>query len=417
MAAGKGVRMHSERAKVLHEILGVPMVYYVIEGLRNFGVEETYVVVGHQADKVRAACGDGVKFIEQPQHNGTGDALARCKGALSNFKGAILVIGGDTMLITRASLQALCDEHTNTKADCTVLTACLDDPSGYGRVLRSKTGGVEKIIEDADATPKEKMISEVNSGVYLFAPPIFDVLSQIKPNNKKGEYYLTTAIELLLSQGKKVACVRAQTQTEIYGINTQKDLIAVTNYLRWKILDEKMEQGVRIVDPSTTYIETGVQIGADTVILPFSVIRRGAVIGSHCEIGPFAHIRTGTVLEDHAEIGNFVETKKTKVGSHSKAKHLSYLGDAIIGANVNIGAGTITANYDGKNKNTTIIEDGAFTGCNTVLVAPVKMGKGSKTGAGAIVPKGKDIPAGDVVAGVPARSLKNNLKSKKKVIE
>ncbi|HYE98313.1 MAG TPA: bifunctional UDP-N-acetylglucosamine diphosphorylase/glucosamine-1-phosphate N-acetyltransferase GlmU, partial [Planctomycetota bacterium] len=297
-------------------------------------------------------------------------------------------------------------EHRLNKRAATFLSACLDDPSGYGRVVREKgTGKFQRLVEDVDATAEEKAIAEVNSGCYVFdAASAFAALREVKPDNRKGELYLTDVLALLLSKGKAVDAVRSTNPAEIYGINSRRDLVAATNFLRWRILERHMDAGVTVVDPSTTFIEDDVEIGQDTVIQPFTVIRHGVRIGKGCEVGPFAQLRPGTVLDDGAEVGNFVEVKKSRLGPKSKAKHLAYLGDATLGANVNIGAGTITANYDGKNKHPTVLEDGVRTGSNTVLVAPVKLGKGALTGAGAVVVRA-EVPPGTVMVGVPAKPI------------
>jgi bifunctional UDP-N-acetylglucosamine pyrophosphorylase/glucosamine-1-phosphate N-acetyltransferase len=296
--------------------------------------------------------------------------------------------------------------HKRANSVCTILTTVLSNPIGYGRIVRNKEGKVLRIVEDREANPKEKNITEINSGIYAAnSNLLLEMLKRIKPDNKKGEYYLTDAVGMLVDNNLRVETFLCKEPMEVFGINSREDIAILGSWLKGKILQEKMSKGVTIIDPRFTYIEANVTIGTDTIIFPFTVIERDVVIGSHCEIGPFSHIRPGTVIEDYAEIGNFVEVKKSRIGFRSKAKHLSYLGDAIIGKDVNIGAGTITANFDGVKKHTTIIEDGAFTGCNTVLVAPVKMGKYSKTGAGAVVPKGKDVRNGDVVVGIPARSL------------
>ncbi len=405
LAAGKGVRMKSERAKVLHEVLGRPVLDYVLRNLREAGVEDIVVIVGHQADQVRKAAA-GCRFIEQGEQKGTGHALAQAEAALQGFAGDLFVLAGDAPLVGPKTLLRLLEEHRLNHRDATFLSACLDDPSGYGRVVRDRAGGkFLRFAEEVDATPEEKNIPESNSGEYVFrAPAVFEALRKVKPDNKKGELYLTDALAVLVAGGRTVDACRSLNPNEIYGINSRRDLVAATNFLRWRVLERHMDLGVTIVDPSTTFIEEDVTIGADTVIQPFTVIRRGVTIGSRCEVGPFAQLRAGTVLEDEAEIGNFVEVKKTRVGMHSKAKHLSYLGDAVLGAHVNIGAGTITANYDGVGKHQTIVEDGVHTGSNTVLVAPVRVGKGATTGAGAVVLRG-EVPAGATVVGVPARPL------------
>jgi bifunctional UDP-N-acetylglucosamine pyrophosphorylase / glucosamine-1-phosphate N-acetyltransferase len=405
LAAGKGVRMKSDRPKVLHEILGRPVLDFVLRNLRLAGVQDIIVVVGHQADKVKAAAKD-CRFADQTVQKGTGHALLAAEAFLRGFSGDVFVVAGDAPLIGPDTLRRLYDDHRGASRDATFLSACLDDPTGYGRVVRDKsTGKFLRLAEDADASPEEKNIPECNSGTYVFkASAVLEALREVKPNNSKGELYLTDALGVLAGKGRPVDAVRSLVPTEIYGINSRRDLVAATNYIRWKILEYHMDNGVTVVDPSTTFVEEDVTIGQDTVIQPFSVIRRGVVIGKNCEVGPFTQLRAGTVMEDGAEVGNFVEVKKSRIGSHSKAKHLTYLGDATLGAHVNIGAGTITANYDGKNKNPTVIGDHSHTGSNTVLVAPVKLGKNVTTGAGAVVVKG-EIPDNAVLVGVPAKPL------------
>ncbi len=405
LAAGKGIRMKSERPKVLHEVLGRPVLDFVLRNLRLAGIGEIIVVVGHQADKVKEAA-PGCRFVEQKEQRGTGHALRQVEPALDGFKGDLFVVAGDAPLVGPNTFLRLLEEHRASLRDATFLSACLDDPAGYGRVVREKESGrFLRFAEELDATPEEKNIPECNSGEYVFrCPAIFEALREVKPDNKKGELYLTDALGVLVAKGRPVDAVRSLNPNEIYGINSRRDLVAATNFLRWRILEHHMDNGVTVVDPSTTFIEEDVTIGQDTVIQPFTVIRRGVVIGRECEVGPFAQLRAGTVLEDHAEIGNFVEVKKSRIGRHSKAKHLSYLGDAVLGANVNIGAGTITANYDGVKKHSTIVEDDVHTGSNTVLVAPVRLGKGARTGAGAVVVRGEVAP-GAVVVGVPARPV------------
>jgi bifunctional UDP-N-acetylglucosamine pyrophosphorylase/glucosamine-1-phosphate N-acetyltransferase len=405
LAAGKGVRMKSERAKVLHEVLGRPVLDYVLENLRGAGIDDLVVVVGHQAEEVRKMA-SGCRFVEQSEQKGTGHALLQAEGALKGFEGDLVVATGDAPLIGPKTLARLLDEHRLNGRAATFLSACLDDPTGYGRVVRDPaTRKFLRFAEEADATPEERNLVEVNSGTYVFrAPEVFGALRELRPDNRKGELYLTDALSILLRKGGAVDACRSTNPDEIYGINSRRDLVAATNFLRWRILERHMDAGVTIVDPSTTFVEGDVEIGADTVIEPFTVIRSGVRIGRGCEVGPFCQLRSGTVLEDGAEVGNFVEVKKSRIGAHSKAKHLAYLGDATLGARVNIGAGTITANYDGRAKHATVVEDDVHVGSNTVLVAPVRLGKGSRTGAGAVVAKG-EVPAGATVVGVPARPL------------
>ncbi len=405
LAAGKGVRMKSDRPKVLHEILGRPVLDFVLRNLRLAGVQDIVVVVGHQADKVRAAA-PGCRFAEQTVQKGTGHALLAAAEALKGFSGDLFVVAGDAPLIGPDTLRRLLEDHRANRRSASFLSACLDDPTGYGRVVRDKsTGKFLRFAEESDASLEEKNIPECNSGTYVFnAAAVSAALREVKPNNAKGELYLTDALGVMVGQGQAVDGVRSIMPAEIYGINSRRDLVAATNFIRWKILEYHMDNGVTVVDPSTTFIEEDVTIGQDTVIQPFTVIRRGVVIGKDCSVGPFAQLQPGTVLEDDAHVGNFVEVKKSRLGAHSKAKHLAYLGDATIGTKVNIGAGTITANYDGVNKHPTVIEDGVHIGSNSVLVAPVRIGKGAKTGAGAVVVRG-EVPPGAVVVGVPARAL------------
>lgn len=406
LAAGRGERMKSEWPKVAHEILGTPVIRYVLRALGEAGIEDIYVVIGHGAEMVRKICGDRVTYVTQSEQRGTGHAVLQCREALKGYAGPLLVLNGDNPLISALTIRTITDALTRLKADAVLVTAVLEDPSGYGRVVRDETGRVTRIIEDADAK-MEKMINEVNAGGYCFrAPEIFETLSRIEPNNARGEYYLTDAVALLLQNGGRVEACRVSNPAEAFGVNRRRDLVMISNYLRWQVLERLMDNGVTIVDPSTTYIEPEAVIGPDTVIFPYVVIHNGVVIGRKCEIGPFAHLRAGTYLEDGVQIGNFVEVKNTRIGPNSRAKHLTYLGDAVLGRDVNIGAGTITANFDGKEKHRTVIQDGAQTGSNTVLVAPVTLGKNSKTGAGAVVTKNTKVADGDVVAGVPARSLK-----------
>jgi len=406
LAAGKGERMKSERPKVLLPVLGRPVLSYVLESAWDAGIGEIVLVVGHRADEVRREIGERCRYVVQEGRKGTGDAVARCRDAFRGFEGDVLVLCGDAPLVSSAAMRGMLALRERTGAACVLFTACLEDPRGYGRVIRDKeTGRFVKMAEEADATDQERYVFESNSGAYCFrAPDLFEALAKVKPDNRKGEYYLTEVPRVLGEGGKLVETLRAQDPAEIFGINTRRDLVAVTNFLRWKILERHMDAGVTVVDPSTTLIESGVEIGADTIIEPFTILRQGTKVGLGCHVGPFSHLRGGVSLEDGAEIGNFVEVKNSRVGRGSKAKHLAYLGDAELGAGVNIGAGTITANYDGRTKHRTVLEDGVQTGSNTVLVAPLTMGRGARTGAGAVVPRGR-VEAGTLVVGVPARAL------------
>jgi bifunctional UDP-N-acetylglucosamine pyrophosphorylase/glucosamine-1-phosphate N-acetyltransferase len=403
LAAGQGVRMKSGRPKVLHEVCGRSLLAHVIAAARGTGADPVIVVIGHGAEEVREAfAGEGIHWVEQRERRGTGHALGQAEEALRGFSGRLLVLCGDAPLVTARTLEGLVAGAEGRLA--TVLTCEVDDPAGYGRVVRDERGDLARIVEHRDATEAERRIREINSGGYVFrAPEVFDAVRRLAPANAQGEYYLTDVLPILKKKGR-VGAHRAADAAEVLGVNSRADLALATRKMRERLLRHHMENGVTIVAPELTYIECDVEIGADTVVEPFTVIRAGARIGAGCEVGPFCQLRAGTVLEDGAEVGNFVELKKTRLGAGSKAKHLSYLGDATIGAKANIGAGTITANYDGKNKWPTAIEDGASTGSHTVLVAPSTLKRGSKTGAGAVVVK-TTVPAGETWVGVPARRL------------
>lgn len=414
LAAGKGVRLRSPRAKVLHEVAGRPILAYVLDAVAAAGISDIFIVVGHEAEAVRATFSDRpVKWIRQPEQRGTADAVRCCEPALGTWPGEMLVLVGDAPLLRPETIRALVERHQTEKAAVTVVTGVVDDPTGYGRIVRDRRGEIEAIVEEREADADTKKIREINSGCYAFdARACFAALRRVTPSAMNGEYYLTEMVRLALKAKQRVATFTAPEAVEALGINTQADLAEANRLLRKRILDRHLANGVVIHDPSTAYIEDGVQIGAGAVIHPFSVLRRGASVAAGAEVGPFAHLRAGARLAEHAEIGNFVEVKNTEIGPRSKAKHLSYLGDAVIGRDVNIGAGTITANYDGRQKHRTVIEDGASTGSGTVLVAPVKLGRGASTGAGAIVLRRNDVAPGDVVVGVPARSLRSRERSR-----
>ncbi len=401
LAAGKGVRMKSDRAKVLHDAMGAPLIAHVLQAVREAGLADILVVVGHQADQVRSAAGEGVAFVDQPEQEGTGHALLCCAEALRDFRGDLVVLAGDAPLVRPATLRTMLEVHRKAGVEATFLSAEVSDARGYGRIVRDSNGRFLRIVEEVDASPAEKSIREINSGAFVFrAPKIFDALRDVGARNAQNEYYLPDALQGL----SKVEVVKTEDPSEVLGVNSRRDLAIIAAILKRRILERHLDAGVSILDAETTYIEEGVQIAPEAIIHPFTVLRRGVVVGPGCHVGPFAHLRGETVLQEGAEVGNFVEVKQSKIGPASKAKHLSYLGDATLGARVNIGAGTITANYDGKRKHPTVIEEGASTGSNTVLVAPVRLGKGAKTGAGAVVLKG-EVEAGALVVGVPARPL------------
>jgi bifunctional UDP-N-acetylglucosamine pyrophosphorylase/glucosamine-1-phosphate N-acetyltransferase len=409
LAAGQGTRMRSSKPKVAFELCGWPMVRHVVEAVRTLRPAKTVVVVGHGREQVTAAL-DAVPrltFAVQREQRGTADAVKAALGSLKRFDGTVLVLCGDVPLVDRETLSALLDAHRRARADATILSVTLPDGGRYGRIVRGPEGEFVRIVEAKDATSNELGIREINTGLYAFdAHELGSAIQKVGDENAQGEYYLTDVPEILLAAGARVQAVDAGSPDDVLGVNTFGELAAAASRMRWRILERHMAAGVEVRDPSTTWIDRDVTIGSGTRVLPSTMIEREVTIGRGCEVGPFAHVRPGTVLDDGAEIGNFVETKKARIGRNTKAKHLTYLGDAVIGADANVGCGTITANYDGKKKHVTIVEDRVHIGSGTVLVAPVRVGRGATTGAGAVVTAGRDVAPGDVVVGVPARSIR-----------
>lgn len=440
MAAGLGTRMRSKRAKVLHELGGLPLIAHVCRAARSLNPNAIYVVVGHQAGEVeqaaRAAVGDLAKFVIQQEQRGTGDAVASSREQLANSNSLLVVLSGDVPLIRPSTLERLVAQHRDNKADCTILSVRLENPTGYGRVVRDEHEGFKKIVEQRDATEEEKQIKEINSGIYCFdTSNLFSALTRISPANDQGEYYLTDVPWLLHAEGGRVDIFLSPDAREVSGINTRAELAEFENLMRRNTIRGLMtEGGVTFIDPSHAYIGPEASIGADSIIYPDVLIEGASVLGegcvirsgvritnsrlgndvvvkdysiivdseieANCTVGPFAHLRMNARMEENASVGNFVEVKKSRIGRGTKAMHLTYLGDATIGERSNIGAGTITCNYDGKRKHETIIEDDVKIGSDTMLVAPVRVGKGSVTGAGSVVTK--DVPDHSLVAGVPA---------------
>ena len=368
---------------------------------------KTYVVVGHKAEAVKAAVAGRAEIVVQERLLGTADAVRTCQAYFKGARGTVLVMCGDTPLLDKSVVRMLVKAHARSGAACTVLAANLDEPSGYGRIIRDHSGEFVAIREDKDASVEEKKVPEINTGVYCFnAKRLFDSINRIPVNTKKKEFYLTDIIELFCKKGLKVRAVTTNDWTATLGINTRKDLALAEALKREKILLQLMSSGVTIMDPATTYIEDGVSIGRDTVIYPCTYIHGGVRIGKHCSVGPFARLRPGTRLADHVSIGNFAEVSRSKLGEGVTMKHFSFLGDSEVGRKANIGCGAVTANYDGKNKNKTLIGPGAFIGCDAVMVAPVKVGQGAVVGAGSVVTAGKNVPAYSVAIGIPARVIK-----------
>src|SRR5215211_1582887 len=437
LAAGKGTRMKSNRAKVLHTLCGVPMVNYVTEALRPLSAERLLVVVGHQAELVEAVLPEAAEPVVQREQLGTGDAVRVALEVLEGEEeGVLLVVNGDGPLISERTLEELVERHRSAGVGATVLVAELEDPRGLGRVVEE--AGVVRIVEQRDATEDERGVGLVNLGLYAFGlPEIREAIGQLALENSQGELYLTDVLEIIGSKSRAVT-YRLKNLEEANLVNDRSQLARAEEILRRRILDAHMREGVTVRDPVSTHIEASVQIGRDTVILPGSFLRgttkigsdcvigpsadlldtrvgdgarvehsvgRGAEVGEGATVGPYAFLRPGTVLGPDTKVGAYCEVKNTRVGRGSKVPHLSYVGDAEIGEDANLGAGTITANYDGVNKHRTTIGDGAFTGVNTNLIAPVTIGNGAYLGAGSVV--NKDIPPGKLAVGMPARVIRD----------
>ena len=453
LAAGLGTRMKSRRAKVLHELAGRPLIAHVVRTALELAPDSLHVVVGHQAEDVKQAVGEEVKLLEkrgaaaspkpqfvlQSDQRGTGHAVMAARDQLRGRSGSIIVIAGDGPMIKSETLRRLAETHAREQNGATVLTVRLPDPTGYGRIIRDDDGSFLRCVEQKDASPEELGIREVNVSIYCFdIADLMDALEDLKTDNAQGEYYLTDVPQIMLGRGKRVGLVCHDKAEEALSVNTRMELAGLERQLREAKLNELMLAGVTLVDPATTYIHGDVEIGQDTVIHPQVIIEGTSRIGAGCTVqswtrlrnvevgdgvlirnssviedsrisdgatvGPFARLRMEAEIGENAAIGNFVEVKRSKIGRKTKASHLSYLGDATIGENVNIGAGTVTCNYDGKVKNKTFIEDEVKIGSDTMLVAPVHVGRGSETGAGAVVTK--DIPPGWLAFGVPAKPRK-----------
>jgi bifunctional UDP-N-acetylglucosamine pyrophosphorylase / glucosamine-1-phosphate N-acetyltransferase len=441
LAAGGGTRMKSGLPKVLHPAAGRPLLVHVLQSLQPLGFAAHCVVVSKRKELFEKVLGDStlelpIEFAVQDPPRGTADAVATGLKQVAGRYSTVLVVQGDTPLIETGTLDALLHVHSENGAGATILTARISDPTGYGRVLKDERGDVARIVEDRDATYAERTVDEINAGVYAFdAQLLSDALSEIETNNAQGEYYLTDVIPAIRKRGKRAVAYRTHPQ-EVVGVNSRVQLARVAETLRRRACEIWMEEGVTIVDPSTTYIDSTVTIARDATIHPFSFLEgstsvgegaeigpqvrvvdstiesgatisfavvRDSSIGIDASVGPFASLRPGTRLERGAQVGTFVETKKTTIGEDSKANHLAYLGDAEIGRGVNVGAGTITCNWDGRDKHQTVIEDEAYIGSDTMLVAPTRIGKRAATGAGSVV-RG-DVPDESLAVGVPARII------------
>ncbi len=401
--------MKTARNKVLHEVCGKGILAWVLDACREAGINEHIVIVGAMRDQVMDAFADAgdITWVVQEPQQGTGHAVMAAEDALSDFEGDLVILVGDAPLIRPETIRMLLQTHRGEEAAVTLLTAILDDPKWFGRILRDSRGNLQGIIEVKEATPEQLEIREVNPSYYAYDwPALKEVLPRISTDNAKGEYYLTDAVGLLIEAGRKAVAVPAAEPEECEAVNSRDDLARVTGIMRQRINRMHMVAGVTITDPATTYIEHDVEIRQDTVIGPCTVIRGPTRIGAGCRIGPMAHLRPGTVLEDGAEVGAFVETKNAHLGAGVIVRHLSYLGDCRIGPRTSVGCGTITANSDGRQKYHTEVGADAFLGAGTVLVAPTSVGDSAQTGAGSVITKGHPVPPGETYAGVPAKPLK-----------
>ncbi|MFH0812062.1 MAG: bifunctional UDP-N-acetylglucosamine diphosphorylase/glucosamine-1-phosphate N-acetyltransferase GlmU [Pseudomonadota bacterium] len=443
LAAGQGKRMKSITAKVLHPLAGKPMLYYPLTIAREIGSQKIIVVVGYHQEKVKKTFPDAdITYVTQNEQLGTGHAVACARKALTDFNGDVLLLYGDIPLLKKATLETLINIHREGKNAVTVLTTKKDDPTGYGRIIRDDTGNVQKIIEEKDATPQQKAIQEVNSGIYCFdAHFLITASDALSCQNAQQEYYLTDTIAVARKRGERVASFFVPDEVEVMGVNNRIELAQASEEIRKYILEKLMLEGVSIINPKDTYVDLDVRVGKDTVIYPNTFLMGNTEIGDQCviesgcqiidskigsrvtirwasvidgsvirdqaTIGPFAHIRPHSDIGEEARIGNFVEVKKSAIGKGSKASHLSYLGDTTVGKGVNVGAGTITCNYDGVSKHPTIIEDDVFIGSNTELIAPVRIGRGALIGAGSTITK--DVPPETLAIG---RAKQVNLKKK-----
>ena len=449
LAAGLGTRMKSKRAKVLHRVAGRPLIDYVVDVAHAVSGSAPVVVVGHQRQAVQQHLGDRARYAVQEPQLGTGHAVQQAAAVLGDLQGkSVLILSGDVPLIREATLRRLADEHRRAGNALTLLTMQPRDPAQYGRIVRDGSGAVQKIVEAKDASAAERQIGEVNAGIYLVeGPPLSQNLRKLSADNAQREYYLTDLIVLLRGAGQRVGAVAVDDPGEVAGVNSRAELAGVEEQIQRRVVDRLMSEGVTFRNPSTVVIDSTVTIGSDTVVYPFVTLEGKTHIGESCviepgvhlldvsvgndvhlksgtvaedaiiddeaTIGPYAHLRPGTKLGRRVKVGNFVETKKAVLGEGSKASHLTYLGDADVGADVNIGAGTITCNYDGLHKHQTTIEDGAFIGSDTQLVAPVRVGRGAYVGAGSTITK--DVPPDALaLSRVPQKVIEGWAKRKKK---
>jgi bifunctional UDP-N-acetylglucosamine pyrophosphorylase/glucosamine-1-phosphate N-acetyltransferase len=380
--------MVTDMPKVLHEVCGRPMLAYVIDACRAAGVEQIVCVVGYKKEDVIAAFKDepGISWVEQREQKGTGHAVQVCREALEGFDGHLLVIAGDMPLVRAETLNLLLTTHERETAAVTLGTGILEEPTGYGRILRDEYGNLQGIVEETDCTPEQRKIKEINPSYYCFDKKLlFSALEEVKPDNVKGEYYLTDALKILAQRGLRVLAIRAVAPEEAIGVNSREQLAEVGRIMQNRIQRNLMRNGVTIVDPLNTWIDIRAEIGQDTVIYPFTYIHGRVKIGRHCTVGPFAYLREGTELQDDVVVGVFTEIKNTRIGTGTRARHLSYIGDATIGERVNVGAGTIFANFDGRQIHRSVVGDETYVGNGSILVAPITVPDRQHIAHGAVV--------------------------------
>lgn len=419
LAAGEGKRMKSKYSKLTHKACGKAMIEWVCTAAKDAGINENVAIIGHKAEQVRECMGDRVKYVLQEKQLGTGHAVMQAEEYIRNTSGYVLVLYGDTPLITSKTISETINFHKESGSKATVITAELDDPSGYGRILRDSAGNVSRIVEHRDASEQERAVREINSGMYLFsANELAEALKELRNDNDQGEYYLTDTLEILIGKGYKVSAYKISDQDEVMGVNDRLQLLQASEVLRKRILKKLMLSGVTIMDAASTFIDDEAIIGIDTVIYPGTIVEGKTIIGEDCvigpnsrlisstvgngvvfnnsiviessigdeaQIGPFAYIRPESRIEDKVKIGDFVEIKKSVIGKKTKIPHLTYIGDAEVGENTNVACGVVTVNYDGKKKSKTVIGSNAFVGCNVNLVAPVTVQDNSYIAAGSTI--------------------------------
>ncbi|MCM8792122.1 MAG: NTP transferase domain-containing protein [Candidatus Omnitrophica bacterium] len=409
LAAGKGKRMKSDVPKILHPLCERPMLEYVMDLVEALAIKRKILVLGenHLLIEKQIKKRKGWEIVIQKRQLGTADAVKTTDNLLKGFKGELLILYADHPLFRKETIRKLIEHQQRENLDLTLLTAVVKRPKGYGRIIRDKWGNISEVLEEDKLNEYQKRIKEINLGVYCCKKEsLFSVLNQIKRNNRQKEFYLTDAVGLLYKKNALIDAVKIINTDEALGVNSYADLARANRIIQERIIERLLSEGVKIIDPFTTFIAYTTQIGKGSVIYPFTIIEKDVKIGKNCSIGPFAHIRPGTVIEDKVVLGNFIEVVRSRIKSNSRAKHFSYLGDAIIGRDVNIGAGTVTANFDGKKKNRTVIKDKAFIGSDTILIAPLRIGKNAVTAAGSVIPHHHNVADNQIVLGVPARPIK-----------